>query len=180
MAGRREIDEALEWHETALLGFAKLEQLVLKHRVEASRRGERYFGLDPHEIQDEFEKVRGKHDIFALLALYATCEGGIRADACWRGEGSNGQRFNSKFKRTVDERFRGIVKLSTLLQRWRTSLPDPNFARRIDELQREFGIRNKIAHGCVDGVTEDFLATYVRLRTIRDKWISFVPDFQGF
>jgi hypothetical protein len=29
MAGRKEIDEAREWHETAALGFAKMEQLVI-------------------------------------------------------------------------------------------------------------------------------------------------------
>jgi hypothetical protein len=180
MAKRREIDETREWHEAVVKGFNRLESLVIKHRVEASRHGERYFGLESHEIQEAFRRTLGKHNRYALLALYATCEGGIRADACWRGDGNNGQQFNGKFRRPVDDGLRGTVRLNTLLQRWRSAYPDPCFGRRIDELQVAFSLRNKLAHGSPDEVTADFSVVYSKLKLIRDKWISFVPDFQGF
>lgn len=67
-----------------------MERQVLKNRFQAGKPGDRFFGYTSQEVVDEFRSMRDRSDRFALLALYATCEGGIRADAHCAERGAMG------------------------------------------------------------------------------------------
>ncbi|MCW3540505.1 hypothetical protein [Burkholderia cenocepacia] len=180
MAARKEIENTADWYQTVADGFQLMERQVLKNRFQAGKPGDRFFGYTSQEVVDEFRSMRDRSDRFALLALYATCEGGIRADAHWRGKGSNGQLYQAQFKAFAENQVGTFAKLSTILNRWRTAQGQAWFKDCLNDLQEQFVIRNRLAHGNDDGVVADFTAVYQRLLSIRKKWHSAVGDFRGF
>ncbi|VBR62530.1 Uncharacterised protein [Burkholderia pseudomallei] len=180
MATRKEIERTADWYQAIADGFRLMEQQVLKNRFQAGKLGDPYFGDTAQDVADKFRKMRDKSDRFALLALYATCEGGIRADAYWRGKGNNGQMYQSQFKAFAENDVGTFVKLSTILNRWRTAQGDAWFKKHMNNLQDQFRVRNRLAHGNDNDFVADFTATYQALLTIRQKWHSAVHDFQGF
>jgi hypothetical protein len=179
MAKRKEIEITADWYKAISDGFRRLEQQVLNNRFQAATRGDRYFGYTPQEVVDEFRSMRDRSDRFALLALYATCEGGIRADAYWRGKGVNGQMYQMKFEPFARNNVGEYVKLSGILNRWRTAHNHVAFKNLMNELQEHFRVRNKLAHGNKDYVS-DFSTTYQALLKIRSSWHTHVKDFKGF
>jgi len=180
MATRKEIENTADWYQTVADGFQVMERQVLNSRFQAGKPGDRFFGYAPHEVVDEFRRMRDRSDRFALLALYATCEGGIRADAHWRGKGSNGQLYQAQFKAFAENRVGTFAKLSTILNRWRAAQGQAWFKQCVSDLQDHFVIRNRLAHGNDDDFVADFTAVYQRLLSIRKKWHNAGGDFRGF
>jgi len=137
-------------------------------------------GASDSEMEDYFRKLSAKHEVFAVLALFATCEGGIRRDLKHRVSGTSRATYTEEFRKLhahVD-----IVKVRTILSRWKRLLKTTKswMEPRLLELENFFVQRNQLAHGQLGEANVNFATIYKRLDAISAKWGDAVPDFGGF
>lgn len=84
-----DIDDVQHWYVTTKDGLKGLKAAVNVSTFAMSLDTlDELFGMTESEWRAFYQKQANRHEMFATLALFAACEGGIRRDFEWRCTGS--------------------------------------------------------------------------------------------
>ena len=175
-----DIDAAFDWYVVTKDGLHGLRAAIQCGAVLSEHIEDKLFGMTPSEWHDYRRKLNSQHEVFATLALFAACEGGIRRDFEWRSRGEFGQAHCQRFlkiRRQADEK---SASLNDILTAWIGAEKEKTWLRqRWFQLLELFRQRNDLAHGCiVEHVAVE--RVYDLLCLIREKWRDGVSDFRGY
>lgn len=171
-----DIDEALSWYIDTKNGLSGLHEAINRGYVKSSSIREELLYMPLNEWKKYHKDQLNKHEIFAVLALFAACEGGIRRDFEWR------TRKNIGAKMEHHPRFCKInngshVSIATIIENWIAA--DSRLSKSLGKLLELFKERNGLAHGnYAQNVAFEHL--YDQMRSIREKWCGTVSDFQRY
>lgn len=180
-----DIDEAKKWYTTTQDGLAGLWV------VAGSKAGHQLseevldalYGLSEREWQDFYREQKDRHEMFATLALFAACEGGIRRDFEWRSEGNFGQQHHQRFYALKTSSSRpNHIPLGSIMDEWKAAFGRGHWMRKYLEcIMGLFSMqRNALAHGKPNASAYVFLHIYRELDAARQKWRSAIGDFRGY
>jgi hypothetical protein len=175
-----DIDGAFTWYIATKDGLRGLRAAIQCGAVLSEDIGDELYGMTLSEWQDDLRRQTVKHGVFATLALFAACEGGIRRDFEWRAMGEFGQTHAQRFRKLQLQAGDNAVPLNNILTGWIGAEGDKAWLRqRLLQLLTLFRQRNDLAHG---RIAEDVAVerVYDLLCRIREKWCAAVPDFRGF
>lgn len=174
-----DIRSARDWYVSARDGLRSLEHFVhapIRHANISQMTDDAIFGMTEAEWKEYLQRRLEEHELFASLALMASCEGAIRRDLQWR---IAQQRSHHHHFSKVPEK--GHIKTSIILGRWLRALGATSFAgSRLKKLLDLYVGRNALAHGVAPIGSVVFETLWEELRKIEEKWKQAVPDFQGF
>lgn len=178
------IDQAWQWHRATKDGLASLKAYLGQP---STRLGisdatlNDVFGMTEAEWRKYYEHKLEQHDLFSVLALFAACEGGIRRDLCWRGQGHLGQKHHARFRKLLNsQRSNDHLAMAVILDQWIAAEKSKPWLRRpLIRLKELFLARNELAHGR-SGETASFDVVFEKLNKIRQKWHDGVDDFCGY
>lgn len=175
-----DIDAAQHWYAAAKDGLLGLREAVRYGSNLSEATCDELFGMTPAEWQRYYRQQVARHEMFATLALFAACEGGIRADFEWRSRGGFGQIHQARFSQLRERASKEHISLSGLLDGWLSAeRGNPWLRRHLIGLAEMFQQRNGLAHGrFAQGIA--FEPVYDRLCVIREKWRDGVVDFLGY
>jgi len=138
------------------------------------------WGMTEAEWHQFYSQQATRHEMFATLALFAACEGGIRRDFEWRCLGNHGQEHRQKFSKLKRGATRKHIPLNAILDTWQSADNQKKwFANQIATLKSLFEQRNDLAHG-KESINVAFELVFDRLDTIRQKWSEAAQDFRGY
>lgn len=174
------IDGAFDWYSTTKEGLRGLRAALGAGFATCESLHDVLFGMTQSEWQDYRREQESKHEIFAMLALFAACEGGIRRDFELRSSGKYHLTHVQRFRKLHKNAGGGHVSINGILTGWIGAEKKNKWLhRRLKELLELFGQRNQLAHGyVVNSVAIE--PVFEKLILIREKWIQGVPDFDGF
>lgn len=176
-----DLEQAENWYVVCMDGLHHLETAIHAGNTRrlTLRTLEQIRFIRDDEWRDFLRDREEEHEMYASLALLATCEGGIRRDAEWRSAAPSRPAYFAKFQalRAQPEH----VSIHAILDTWQAALgPAHPFRGRLDQLRGFYRDRNLLAHGRAQLGEFAFAPIFDALAVIRGKWKSFVPDFQGF
>jgi hypothetical protein len=174
-----DIDGAFNWYMATRDGLHGLRAAIRCGAV-LSEEIHELIGMTPSEWHDYRRQQDVRHSVFATLALFAACEGGIRRDFDWRSTVEFGPIHSARFRRMRLQADAGHVSLHNILTAWIGAERDRRWLhQRLKQLLELFQQRNDLAHGRI-GVGVAVEPIYEHLCLIRDKWSDGVPDFRGY
>lgn len=175
-----DIAGAHHWYITTKDGLFGLRTAV-NHRAQLSDETlNQIWGMTEAEWHQFYRQQAMRHEMFATLALFAACEGGIRRDFEWRCGGNRGQAHRQHFSKLKRGATRKHIALSAILDAWQGADSRKKwFGDQIAALKSLFEQRNALAHGR-DSANVAFELVFDRLDTIRQKWREAVDDFRGY
>lgn len=175
-----DIDEAQHWYVVTKDGLLGLREAMRCGARLSDETCDALFGMTLAEWQVYYRKQAARHEVFAALALFAACEGGIRRDFEWRSSGGFGQAHHDRFRRLRQRASKEHLSLGSILDGWIAAERSNTWLRkRLVALMGLFRQRNDLAHGRIsEGVA--FEPIYDQLCVIRDKWRDAVGDFRGY
>jgi hypothetical protein len=175
-----DIDEALGWYVATKDGLWGLREAIGCGATLSDATLDELFGMTHAEWQAYYRRQVAKHEMFAALALFAACEGGIRRDFEWRSNGGFGQVHQERFRKLRLQVNNAHVALINILECWMAAERSNQWLRPyLASLLELFRQRNDLAHGRVlQGVA--FEPVYERMCLIREKWRNAVSDFRGY
>ncbi len=156
----------------------RLKYVVHRASVEgiSQMTADEIFGMTEEEWRKYLKDRLEEHELYASLALLASCEGAIRQDMEWRV--NNRRRHHLRFRRISTGSY---VKLSSIINRWRMALgANSHVDGHLRKLSHLYVGRNALAHGRARPGDVGFVVVWEHLRKIEQKWKQEVPDFQGF
>lgn len=175
-----DIDGAQNWYATTKDGLLGLRWAVTHCHGISDETQDELFGMSEQDWLDFYHRQIERHEMFATLALFSACEGGIRRDFAWRSQGNNGQRHHARFCKLQERETRKHIALSTLLDTWKgAEQKNAWLGKYFADLSNLFAQRNELAHGSM-GKAVAFAPVFERLKHIRVKWREAVTDFRGF
>ena len=172
------ISRARKWYHSTPDGLVRLKSVVHKTSIEGISRitADEIFGMTEEEWRQYLKDRLEEHELYASLALLASCEGAIRQDMEWRVK--NRRPYHLRFRRISSESY---VKLSTIINRWRTALgASSHLDCHLRKLSALYVGRNALAHGRARAGDVGFVVVWEHLQKIEQKWRQQVSDFQGF
>lgn len=175
-----DIDQAKQWYVATKDGLLGLRQAIQCGARMSDQTSDELFGMTTAEWQAYYREQVARHEMFATLALFAACEGGIRRDFEWRSNGGFGLAHVDRFRKIRQQVNKEHIALSRILDGW-TGAERNNiwFGKHLSRLSELFRQRNDLAHGRISqGVA--FEPIYAHLRIIREKWRDVVDDFRGY
>ncbi|MDP1607475.1 MAG: hypothetical protein Q8L93_12705 [Rhodocyclaceae bacterium] len=175
-----DIDGAERWYVAAKDGVLGLREAIRCGAKLSEDTFDELFGLTQAEWRAYYRQQSTRHEMFATLALFAACEGGIRRDFEWRSNGGFGQIHQERFRKIRQQVRKEHVALGSILDGW-ISAERSNawLQKRMAGLAELFRQRNDLAHGRISGGVA-FEPVYDRLCVIREKWRDAVDDFRGY
>jgi hypothetical protein len=172
------IDRTEVWYRTAQDGLIHLQTAIhsTKKRLISELTDEEIFGMSNAEWQEYYKSRSEEHEIFACLALLASCEGAIRRDLDWRV--TTQRRHHVELRRFATGQHASIVRI---LDRWRNIIgPSSNAYRPLQRLTALYKGRNDLAHGGATIGQFVFIKILESLQDIERRWREEVADFRGF
>lgn len=175
-----DIDGAQHWYVVTKDGLVGLREAIRCGARLSDESCDELFGMTPAEWRVFYRQQAFRHEMFATLALFAACEGGIRRDFEWRSSSGFGLAHQDRFRRIRQQANREHIALSSILDGWiRAERKNTWLRKHLTDVAELFRQRNDLAHGRIsEGVA--FEPVYDRLCTIRDKWRDAVGDFRGY
>lgn len=178
-----DIDGAQNWYLTTKASIAGLRDAVANRKEYiCDEVADEIWGMPDAEWKLFYNEQIDQHDMFATLALFATCEGGIRRDFLWRSSGNYGQSHYQKFNKLRSDIKQKHVPLHRILDTWKAAIGRNHwFINQLNILGDLFVVqRNELAHGKDNPRSYVFGHIYNKLDTIRCKWRDVTKDFDGF
>lgn len=174
------IASAQHWYVTTKDGLIGL-RTAANHAARLSDATlDQLWGMTEAEWHQFYRQQATRHEMFATLALFAACEGGIRRDFEWRCLSNHGQAHRQKFSKLKRAATRKHIPLHAILETWQSADSHKKwFANQIATLKTLFEQRNALAHG-TDSANVAFELVFDRLDTIRQKWMDMANDFRGY
>lgn len=175
-----DIDSAQHWYVASKDGLLGLREAMRCRASLSDETADELFGMTQNEWQAYHRRQVARHEMFATLALFAACEGGIRRDFEWRSSGSFGQAHQDRFRRIRQQATKEHIALSSILDGWMGAERNNAWLRKcLTGLVELFRQRNDLAHGRMSGSIA-FEPVYDRLCVIREKWCDAVEDFRRY
>jgi len=138
------------------------------------------WGMTEADWHQFYRQQASRHEMFATLALFAACEGGIRRDFEWRCCRNLGQAHRRRFLKLKLGATRKQIPLHAILDTWQGADSQKKwFANQMAALKLLFEQRNALAHG-IESANVAFELIFDRLDTIQQKWIDVAKDFRGY
>ncbi len=175
-----DINGAFNWYIATKDGLHGLRAAVQCGAMLSAEIDDDLYGMTQREWQAYRRRFDVRHGVFATLALFAACEGGIRRDFKRRSVGEFGQKHAQRFRNLQLQFGDHPVPLNSILTGWIGAEGDKAWLRQhLLRLSTLFAQRNDLAHGLI---AEEVAVerVYDLLSKIRDKWCDAVSDFQGY
>lgn len=113
-----DIDGAQHWYVVTKDGLVGLREAIRCGARLSDESCDELFGMTPAEWRVFYRQQAFRHEMFATLALFAACEGGIRRDFEWRSSGGFGLAHQDRFRRIRQQANREHIALSSILDGW--------------------------------------------------------------
>ena len=175
-----DIEGALNWYVATKDGLFGLREAIRCGAALSDATFDELFGMTQAQWKTYYRKQAAKHEMFAALALFAACEGGIRRDFEWRSTGGFGQAHQDRFRKLRAPANNAHVSLSSILEGWMAAERNNRWlCQHLARLLELFRQRNDLAHGRVlQGIA--FEPVYESMHLTREKWRAAVSDFRGY
>jgi len=116
-----DIAGAQHWYVTTKDGLIGL-RMAADHAARLSDATlDQLWGMTEAEWHQFYSQQATRHEMFATLALFAACEGGIRRDFEWRCLGNHGQEHRQKFSKLKRGATRKHIPLNAILDTWQSA-----------------------------------------------------------
>ena len=174
------IASAQHWYVTTKDGLIGLRTAANHEARLSDTTLDQLWGMTESEWHQFYRQQVARHEMFATLALFAACEGGIRRDFEWRCLSNHGLAYRQKFTKLKHAATRKHIPLHAILETWQSADTHKKwFANQIATLKTLFEQRNALAHGTAYANVA-FELVFDRLDTIRQKWMDMANDFRGY